>query len=80
MSSYLEDMIIQFLKKKLTDDEKKQIYSSYDCEKEIDEETENEMMEDLYKYVITNVRWWKIIDQVKADLESDDEENESDND
>lgn len=72
-TSYLEDMIIKFLDKKLTDEEKRQIHSSYDCEKEIDEETEEEMKTALFQFVFNGVKWWKVIDAVKADLESESE-------
>jgi hypothetical protein len=79
-SEYLEDMIVQFLEKKLTDDEKKQIHSAYDCEKEIDEESEEEMRYELYKYVLNNIRWWKVIDRIKQGLEESEDEDESEED
>ena len=79
-SSYLEDMIVQFLEKKLTDDEKKQISCSYDCEREIDEESEEEMMRELHKYVLNNIRWWKVIDRIKQGLVESESESESEED
>lgn len=79
-TAYLEEMIFKFLDGKLTDAEKKQIHSAYDCEREIDEETEDEIKDVLYKYVLRNVAWWKIVDKLKQDLDSDDENEESDDD
>ena len=75
-TAYLEEMILKALDNKLTDDEKKQIHSSYDCEREIDEETEDEMKHALFKYVFNNVAWWKIIAKLKEGLESDDESSD----
>lgn len=74
-TSYLEEMILKALDNKLTDDEKKQIHSAYDCEREIDEETEDEMKHALFKYVFNNVAWWKIINKLKEGLESDEEDS-----
>jgi hypothetical protein len=76
-SSYLEEMIVKFLDNKLTDEEKRQIQTAYDCEREIDEETEDEMKHALYKYVLNNIRWWKIIQQIKEGLEDEESESES---
>lgn len=76
--SYLEDMIVKFLTAKLTDDEKRQLFSAHDCEREIDEQTEDEMKHALYQYVLNNVAWWKIIEKVKDDVESENENESSD--
>lgn len=73
---YLEELIFKFLDAKLTNDEKKHIHSGYDCEKEIDEETENEIKTALYHYVLNNVAWWKIIGKLKEDVDSDSESEE----
>ena len=76
-TNYLEEMIFKFLDAKLTDDEKKQIHSGYDCEREIDEETEEEMKHALYKHVLNYVAWWRIVDKLKSGIDSE-SETESD--
>jgi hypothetical protein len=79
-TAYLEDMIFKLLDNKLTDAEKRQLYSGYECEREIDEESEDEMKRMLYRYVLCNVSWRKIIDRLQADLLSEDEEEEEEED
>jgi hypothetical protein len=79
-TSYLEELIFKFLDNKLTDKEKKELHTGYDCEKEVDEETEYEMKNALYHYVLRNVAWWKILDKLKQGIESDSESESEEED
>lgn len=76
---YLEEMIYKFLSRTLTDAEKKVLYSGYDAEKHIDEETEEELKEQIYQYVKSSVVWSSILARLRNEVE-DDEEEEDDED
>lgn len=82
-TQYLEEMIFNFLDNHLTIQEKRDIHNGYDAEKHLDEETQDEMRDALYKYVLNNVAWYRIIAKLKADIESESEtesESESEED
>lgn len=75
-SKYLEELIYKFLSKSLTDKEKRDLTTGYDAEKYIDEETEDEMRQEIWNYVFRNVLWAAILVRLRdeANDETDDEE------
>lgn len=76
---YLEDLIYKFLSRRLDDKEKRELYTGYDAERHIDEETEEEMRVELFNYVKSSVQWYSIIARVRADIvEEEADEEESD--
>lgn len=72
-TQYLEDLIYSFLRRHLNRKEKLELHSGHDAERHIDEETEDEMMNELFRYVKRNVVWSKIIRRLQADVEDDDD-------
>ena len=78
-TQYLEELIYKFLSKTLTDDEKRSLSSSWDAEKHIDEQTEEEMRNEIFYFVKTRVYWSTIIaklqDEAEDPEESSDEES-----
>jgi len=77
-SKYLEELIYKFLSKSLTDKEKRDLTTGYDAEKYIDEETEDEMRQEIWNYVFRNVLWAAVLVRLRneAEDETDDEEDE----
>lgn len=75
-TKYLEELIYKFLSKSLTDKEKRDLTTGYDAEKYIDEETEDEMRQEIWNYVFRNVLWAAILVRLRdeANDETDDEE------
>lgn len=71
-TQYLEELIYSFLRKQLSRKEKLELHSGYDAERHIDEETEDEMMNELFRYVKRNVVWSKIIRKLHEDAHEDD--------
>ena len=71
-TQYLEDLIYSFLRKHLSRKEKLELHSGYDAERHIDEETEDEMMNELFRYVKRNVVWSKIIRKLHDEAHEDD--------
>jgi len=70
-TQYLEELIYSFLRKHLSRKEKLELYSGYDAERHIDEETEDEMRYELYKYLKQKVAWYKIISRLRDEAQED---------
>lgn len=79
-TQYLEELIYSFLRKQLSRKEKLELHSGYDAERHIDEETEDEMMNELFRYVKRNVVWSKIIRKLHDDAHEDDVGSTTDSD
>jgi hypothetical protein len=69
-TQYLEELIYSFLRRHLDRKEKLELHSGHDAERHIDEETEDEMMTELFRYVKRNVAWYKIIRRLQDDVEN----------
>lgn len=79
-TQHLEDIIYNFLRAKLTVREKMELSTGYTADRHIDEESEQEMKDELYRYVKDDVHWTNIIKQLQRDIEDmhdEDEEEES---
>ena len=79
-TQYLEELIYSFLRKQLSKKEKLELHSGYDAERHIDEETEDEMRYELYKYLKQKVVWYRIIERLQQEVQDDcdtDEEGSS---
>ena len=70
-TQYLEELIYSFLRRHLNRKEKLELHSGHDAERHIDEETEDEMMTELFRYVKRNVAWYKIIRKLHDDVDAD---------
>ena len=68
-TQYLEELIYSFLRKHLSKKEKLELHSGYDAERHIDEETEDEMRYELYKYLKQKVTWHRIIQRLHDEME-----------
>lgn len=84
---YLEELIYKFLSKTLTDEEKRCLSTGWDAEKHIDEQSEDEMRNEIFFYVKSRIHWANIISLLQEEAEeensvtSDSEsENNSDED
>lgn len=79
-AEYLEELLYMFLKATLTDEEKKALTCSWDVEKHIDEETENELKDQIFSSVKSSVRWATLIRRIQDDVEETDDEEEDEQD
>ena len=74
---YLEELIYKFLSKTLTDEEKRYLSSGWDAEKHIDEQSEEEMRNEIFYFVKCRVHWASILsklhDEAAAEESSDEE-------
>lgn len=72
-------MIYKFLSRTLTDAEKKVLYSGWDAQKHIDEETEEELKYQVYSIVKNNVVWASILARLRNEVEEEeDDEDDAD--
>jgi hypothetical protein len=82
-TQHLEDIIYNFLRTKLTVREKKELSTGYTVDRHIDEESEQEIKDELYRYVKDDVNWTNIVKQLQRDIEDmydEDEDEESEED
>jgi hypothetical protein len=79
-TQYLEELLYMFLKATLTDEEKKALSCSWDVEEHIDEETENELKDQIYASVKSSVRWATLIRRIQDDVEETDDDDEEEED
>ena len=79
-ANILEEMLYKFLSRQLTDAEKKSLYCGWDAEKHIDEETEEELKEQVYLFVKSQVLWARILVRLRDEAGDDEEEEEDQED
>jgi hypothetical protein len=75
-TKYLEELIYKFLSNTLNDEEKRTLTNGYEAEKHIDEESEEEMRQEVWNYVFRNVVWASIITRLREEAEPEDEEED----
>jgi predicted peptidase len=69
-TQYREELIYSFLRRRLDRKEKLELHTGYDAERHIDEETEEEIRYELYKYMKSRVTWYKIIQRLHDEAEN----------
>lgn len=74
---YLEEIIYKLLSDRLSDEEKLSLTTGWDVEKHIDEESEDEMRNELFYYIKSHIRWSSIITLLQDEAEEEEEESES---
>jgi hypothetical protein len=72
MSLDLEALIVEYLRPRLSDEEKRCLCTKYDLEKSIDEESRDEMKEELFWLVWGRISSQRVIVELLKDV--DDEE------
>ena len=75
----LEDLFYEFVKARMNEAEQRRITSSSSILNKLDEESENEIKNELYQLILDRVRWNALINRIHADLaekEDEDEEEE----
>jgi len=83
MSLDLEQLIVEYLRPRLTDEEKRELSTKHDLEKAIDEESRDEMKEELFWLIWGRMSAHRIIealmreveDEVAEDLSSSEDED-----
>jgi hypothetical protein len=71
MSLDLEQLIVDFLRPRLTDEEKRELSTKYDLEKSIDEESRDEMKEELFWLVWSRISVHRVIEAVMQGVEDE---------
>ena len=79
-NQYLEDMIYQLLSRKLTDGEKRRLHSWYDVTEHIDEESREDIKEELFRFVLDALHHYRVISRLQANVPDKDSEEEEEND
>jgi len=79
-SKHLEDLLYALLSRKLTDQEKRDLTSKYDVERHIDEETEEELRWEVYRFVKDKVFWTALLGRLHQDVPEDDDEDDEEED
>jgi len=71
MSLDLEQLVIDFLRPRLTDEEKRCLCTKYDLEKAIDEESRDEMKEELFQLIWNRMSAHRVIDVLLREVEDE---------
>ena len=77
MALDLEEMIVDFLRPRLTDEEKRSLSNKHDIGEHIDEESQAEMKEELFWAVWNRISAARIIDVLMRDVEDEKPEDPS---
>ena len=77
MSLDLEQLIVDFLRPRLTDEEKRELSTKYDLEKSIDEESRDEMKEELFWLVWSRISAARVIEALMKDVDDEAPEDPS---
>lgn len=75
MALDLEEMIVDLLRPRLTDEEKRSLSTKHDLAEHIDEESRDEMKEELFWAVWNRISAARIIDVLMRDVEDETKED-----
>ena len=71
MSLDLEQLVVEFLGPRLSDEEKRCLSTKYDMEKAIDEESRDEMKEELFWLVWSRMSAGRVIEALMREVEDE---------
>lgn len=71
MSLDLEQLVVEFLRPRLSDEEKRCLSTKYDLEKSIDEESRDEMKQELFWLVWSRMSAGRIIEALMREVEDE---------
>jgi hypothetical protein len=77
MALDLEALIVDYLRPRLSDEEKRELSTKYDLEKAIDEEARDEMKEELFWLVWGRMSAFRVIAELMKDVEDEVKEDSS---
>ena len=77
-TKYLEELIYKFLTRRLTDAQKRELDTGYDADKYIDEETEEEMRQEIFRFVKSRVLWGAITSRLRDEAEEEEDDEHTD--
>jgi len=77
MSLDLEALVVEYLRPRLSDEEKRDLCTKYDLEKAIDEESRDEMKEELFWLIWGRMSAHRIIDVLLREVEDETKEDPS---
>jgi len=80
MSLDLEQLIVEYLRPRLTDEEKRELSTKHDLEKAIDEESRDEMKEELFWLIWGRMSAHRIIEALMREVEDEVAEDPSSSD
>ncbi len=80
MALDLEQLVVDYLRPRLTDEEKRELSSKHDLEKAIDEESRDEMKEELFWLVWGRMSAHRIIEALMRDVDDEVAEDPSSSD
>lgn len=71
MSLDLEQLVVEFLRPRLSDEEKRCLSTKYDLEKSIDEESRDEMKQELFWLVWSRMSAGRVIEALMREVEDE---------
>lgn len=77
MALDLEALVVEYLRPRLSDEEKRELSTKYDLEKAIDEEARDEMKEELFWLVWARISAYRVINELMKDVEDETKEDPS---
>lgn len=73
----LESLIVDYLQPRLTDEEKRELSTKYDLEKAIDEESRDEMKEELFWLIWGRISASRVIAELMKNVEDEEVKEDS---
>lgn len=76
MATELMDLLYEFVKVRMSEQEQRNILTSAHILNRLDEESEDEIKNELYKLMLYSVSWNQLINRIHADLAEEEDEDE----
>jgi len=76
MESTIADVLYDYAKARLTEEQIKRIYSANDLLRTIEDDDEEEIKEEIWNIVKHSLHWTSLIEMIRTLIEEDEEEEE----
>lgn len=76
MAIELQDLLYEFVKARMNEEEQRRIVTSVQILNNLDEESEDEIKNELYNLLLQQVSWSQLINRIHADLPEEEDEDE----
>ena len=77
MTEELQDLLYEFVKARMNEEEQRRIVTSVQILNNLDEESESEIKDELYNLLLQQVSWSQLIKRIHADLPEEEDEDEN---
>lgn len=80
MTTELMDLIYEFVKERMSEKEQRNITNSSHILLKLDEESEQEIKDELYHSLLYRISWSNLIQRIHSDLPDEEDEDEKEED